>query len=134
YPHVYRYYHFHRDVEEVVAQIAQDQVQILVDLDVLTHNVTAQVLAHKPAPVQVSWLGSDASGLPAIDYFLVDPYVVPPDAQRYYRETLWCLPQTYLAIDGFEVGTPNISREHLRFGEQTVVFLCVQNKIKANPS
>lgn len=134
YPHVYRYYHFHRNVAEIVEQISQDKIQILVDLDVLTHNITAQVLAHKPAPVQVSWLGSDASGLPAIDYFLVDPYVVPPDAQSYYQETLWCLPQTYLALDGFEVGTPTLSREHLRLGEQTVVFLCVQNKIKANPS
>ena len=133
YPNVYRYYHFYREVAEIVTQIRRDKIQVLVDLDVLTHNLTAQVLARKPAPVQVSWLGSDASGLPAIDYFMVDPYVVAQNAQSYYHETLWYLPQTYLAVDGFEVGTPTLSRHNLRFGEQTVIFISVQNKIKSNP-
>lgn len=134
YPNVSKYYHFGRDKNEIIKQIKQDQIQILVDLDVLTHNITAQVLAHKPAPVQVSWLGSDASGLPAIDYFIVDPYVVPDDAEGYYREKLWRLPQTYLAVDGFEMGTPTLSREQLGIKPNTVIYLSVQNKIKSNPN
>ncbi|MBJ7900108.1 MAG: hypothetical protein GC158_09350 [Cyanobacteria bacterium RI_101] len=133
YPYVKKSYHFGRDAQDVIRQIQADQIQILVDLDGLTHNITAQVLAHKPAPLQVSWLGSDASGLPAIDYFIVDPHVIPPDAQDYYRETLWRLPQTYLALDGFEVGAASLSRDSLGLAEEAVIYLSVQNKIKFNP-
>lgn len=133
YPYVKKSYHFGRDAQDVIRQIQADQIQILVDLDGLTHNITAQVLAHKPAPLQVSWLGSDASGLPAIDYFIADPYVLPPDAQDYYRETLWRLPQTYLALDGFEVGAASLSRESLGLAKEAVIYLSVQNKIKFNP-
>ena len=133
YPYVDCYYHFDRDVNVIVEQIRADQIQVLVDLDVLTHNITAQVLAHKPAPVQVSWLGSDASGLPATDYFVVDPHVVADNAQTYYRERLWRLPHTYLAVDGFEVGEPTLSRRQLGIAEDTIIYLSVQNKIKSNP-
>ncbi len=133
YPNVDIYYHFDREVENIVEQIHQDQIQVLVDLDVLTHNITAKVLANKPAPIQVSWLGSDASGLPAIDYFIVDPYVVPVDAQDYYQEKLWRLPNTYLAVDGFEIGVPTLTRDSLGIGAETVIYLSIQNKIKFNP-
>jgi predicted O-linked N-acetylglucosamine transferase (SPINDLY family) len=43
-------------------------------------------------------LGWDASGIPAIDYFLADPYVLPESAQAYYSEKIWRLPQTYVAL------------------------------------
>jgi predicted O-linked N-acetylglucosamine transferase (SPINDLY family) len=45
-------------------------------------------MALKPAPIQVTWLGWDASGLPAIDYFIADPYVLPDSAQDYYSEKI----------------------------------------------
>jgi predicted O-linked N-acetylglucosamine transferase (SPINDLY family) len=133
YPNVDVYHHFERDVANIVEQIREDQIQILVDLDVLTHNITAQVLAHKPAPVQISWLGSDASGLPSIDYFIVDPYVVAEDAQYYYQEKLWRLPNTYLAVDGFEIGSSTLTRDNLGVGAEKVIYLSIQNKIKSNP-
>lgn len=61
-------------------------------------------MAVKPAPIQVTWLGLDASGIPNIDYFIVDPYVLPENAQEYYQEKLWRLPHNYLAIDNLEIG------------------------------
>ena len=70
-------------------------------------------MALKTAPIQVTWLGLDASGIPAIDYFIADNYVLPENAQEIYSEKIIRLPNSYLSVDGFEVGVP--TREHLTF-------------------
>jgi predicted O-linked N-acetylglucosamine transferase (SPINDLY family) len=119
--------------QEAVAQIKADEIDILIDLDSLTFDLSCQVMASKPAPVQVTWLGLDASGIPAIDYFIVDPYVLPDNAQDYYQEKLWRLPSTYLAIDGFEVGIPNLNRQNLDIPTDAVVYFSSQGGYKRHP-
>jgi predicted O-linked N-acetylglucosamine transferase (SPINDLY family) len=127
------FYRFNQDVKGAVAQIQQDEIDILVDLDSFTLDLTCQVMALKPAPIQVTWLGMDASGIPAIDYFIADPYVLPDNGQDYYSEKIWRLPHTYLGIDGFEVDVPNLSREDLELSTDAVVYLNIQNALKRNP-
>ena len=122
-----------RNVNNLVREIQKDQIDILVDLDSLTLNLTCMVMGRKPAPIQVTWLGLDASGIPAIDYFIADPYVLPEDAQSYYQEKIWRLPQTYLAVDGFEIDTPILRRDDLDIATNSVVFINVQNPAKLNP-
>ncbi|WP_013322983.1 hypothetical protein [Gloeothece verrucosa] len=113
--------------------IEKDKIDILVDLDSLTHNITCQVMALKPAPVQVTWLGLDGSGLPTIDYFIADPYVLPPDAQNYYQEKIFRLPTTYLAVSGFEVGVSTLKRQQLDIPDGAFVYLSVQTGLKRHP-
>jgi MFS transporter, NNP family, nitrate/nitrite transporter len=115
-------YCFGNNADEIAAQIRADKVDILIDLDSLTLDTTCQVLAAKPAPIQVSWLGWDATGLPTVDYFMADRYVLPANAQEYYQEQIWRLPQSYVAVDGFEVGTPTIRREDLNIPHQAIVY------------
>ncbi|MBN3949757.1 MAG: O-linked N-acetylglucosamine transferase, SPINDLY family protein [Nostoc sp. NMS7] len=114
-------------------QIYQDKIDILVDLDSITLDVTCEVMALKPAPIQVTWLGWDASGIPAIDYFIADPYVLPDDAQNYYTEKIWRLPQTYIAVDGFEIGVPTLRRDDLDIPMDAVVYLSAQRGYKRHP-
>ncbi|MFQ4141753.1 tetratricopeptide repeat protein [Chlorogloeopsis sp. ULAP02] len=118
---------------EIAEQIYQDEIDILIDLDSITLDITSEVMALKPAPIQVTWLGWDASGIPAIDYFIVDPYVLPDDAQEYYTEKIWRLPQTYIAVDGFEVGVPTLRREDLNIPGDAVVYLSAQRGYKRHP-
>jgi predicted O-linked N-acetylglucosamine transferase (SPINDLY family) len=128
-----KFHQFDGNVTEIVKAIRDDGIDILVDLDSLTSNSNCCVLALKPAPVQVTWLGLDASGIPAIDYFIVDPYVLPDTAQMYYNERLWRLPQTFIAVDGFEVGVPTLRREQLGIPSDAVVYLSSQNAYKRHP-
>ncbi|NEP58400.1 MAG: O-linked N-acetylglucosamine transferase, SPINDLY family protein, partial [Symploca sp. SIO2G7] len=98
---------------EIAEKIYTDEIDVLIELDSITLDTTCQIMSLKPAPVQVTWLGWDASGIPAVDYFIADPYVLPESAQDYYTEKLWRLPQTYIAVDGFEVAVPTLRRDHL---------------------
>jgi predicted O-linked N-acetylglucosamine transferase (SPINDLY family) len=125
--------YYFRTPEEVISQVRADEIDILIDLDSLAFDLSCRVMAAKPAPVQATWLGFDASGIPAIDYFIVDPYVLPDRAQDYYQEKLWRLPQTYLAVDGFEVGTANISRQSLDIPDDAIVYLSAQAGFKRHP-
>lgn len=126
-------YYFNNHPQEIAAQIKADEIDILIDLDSLTFDLTGLVMAYKPAPVQVSWLGWDASGIPAIDYFIADPYVLPNDAQDYYQEKIWRLPQTYLAVDGFEIGIPTLRRQDLNIPDDAVIYFSSQSGYKRHP-
>lgn len=118
---------------EIAEKIYQDEIDILIDLDSISVNIVSKVMALKCAPVQVTWLGGDASGLPAIDYFIADPYVLPESAQDYYQEKIWRLPQTYIAVDGFEVGVPTLRRDQLDIPSDAVVYFSAQRGYKRHP-
>ena len=118
------------DTYNIADRINQDNLDLLIDLDSITLDITCEILALKPAPVQATWLGWDAPGLPAVDYFIADPYVLPDSAQNYYTEKIWRLPQTYIAIDGFEVDIPSLRRDQLDIPQDAIVYLSTQKGYK----
>lgn len=120
------------DVGVLSTAIFEDEVDILIDLDSLTTDITCGVMALKPAPVQATWLGWDASGIPTIDYFIADPYVLPDSAQDYYQEQILRLPNTLIGVDGFDVGMPTVRRENLEIPTAAIVFYSVQKGYKRN--
>lgn len=121
------------NVLQIAEQIVKDEIDILIDVDSLTWEVTFQVMALKPAPIQATWLGLDAAGLPAIDYYLADPLVLPENAQDYYVEKIWRLPKTYIALDGYEVSVPTLRRDELEIPASAVVYYTGQTSSKRNP-
>ncbi|WP_413280179.1 O-linked N-acetylglucosamine transferase, SPINDLY family protein [Floridanema evergladense] len=130
---VHKAYKFGLDAAEIAEQIYQDEIDILVDLDSITLDVISEITSLKPAPIQVTWLGWDASGIPAVDYFIVDPYVLPETAQQEYSETLWRLPKTYLAVDGFEIGVPTLRRDRLEIPQDAIIYFSSQMGFKRHP-
>jgi predicted O-linked N-acetylglucosamine transferase (SPINDLY family) len=119
--------------DDIAEKIYQDEIDILIDLDSITLDVTCEIMALKPAHVQATWLGWDASGIPAVDYFIADPYVLPESAQEYYTEKIWRLPQTYIAVDGFDVGVPTLRRDSLDIPNDAVIYLSAQRGFKRHP-
>jgi predicted O-linked N-acetylglucosamine transferase (SPINDLY family) len=126
----YKTYRFEMPCIDIVEQIHKDEIDILIDLDSITFDSTCAIFSIKPAPIQVTWLGWDASGLPAIDYFIADPYVLPDSAQEYYTEKIWRLPKTYVAVDGFEVGVPTLRRDRLDIPSDAVIYFVTQRGYK----
>jgi predicted O-linked N-acetylglucosamine transferase (SPINDLY family)/predicted SAM-dependent methyltransferase len=126
-------YFFGSDVLEIVGHIRKDEIDILVDMDSLTLSITCEVMCCRPAPIQLTWLGWDTSGCPEIDYFIADPHVLPADAQEYYQPQIWRLPNTYIAVDGFESDAPTMRREDYGIPTDAIVYLCGQKSYKHHP-
>ncbi|HZW13187.1 MAG TPA: methyltransferase domain-containing protein [Noviherbaspirillum sp.] len=78
-----------RDDEAVAKQMAEDQVDILIDLAGHTAGNRLKLFARRAAPIQMNWLGYSATtGVPAMDVVLVDAYTVPPGVEEGFTEQL----------------------------------------------
>jgi protein O-GlcNAc transferase len=84
-----------RDAAQV---IADDQLDMLIELGGSTHMNKITVMAYKPAPIQASWLGyPHSAGLKAIDYLIVDPFMLP-ERQGLLIEKPLVLPHGWFAL------------------------------------
>lgn len=80
---------------QLADQIRKDGIDILVDLTGHLAGNRILMFAHKPAPIQITYLGYPGStGLSAIDYRLTDEYADPVGAEVYYTENLLRLPDS----------------------------------------
>ncbi len=111
--------------------IAQAGIDVLVDLQGLTSGARPAILGHRPAPVQVSYLGlPGTSALPGVDYMLADRYVMPPELLPYCTERPLYLPHCYQVSDRQrEVGArPTRGSQHLP--ENAFVYCSFNNNHK----
>jgi len=81
------------DDRQAARRIVEDGVDILVDLNGYTKDARQPLLALRPAPVIVIWLGFPGSlGSPHHHYVVADEAVIPPALERYYAEKVVHLP------------------------------------------
>ncbi|MBI1686835.1 O-linked N-acetylglucosamine transferase, SPINDLY family protein [Caulobacter hibisci] len=74
-------------------RIAQDGVQILVDVNGYTRDGRTRLLAMRPAPVIVNWLGfPGTTGSPYHHYIVADDFIIPPGDEAFYSEQVLRLP------------------------------------------
>jgi protein O-GlcNAc transferase len=81
------------DDDTVAAKVVADGIDVLVDLSGHTAGNRLGVFARRPARVQMTWLGYFATtGLPTIDYVLLDDYHMVPGAEQLFVEKVIRLP------------------------------------------
>ena len=82
--------------DQAAALIHADEVDILVDLKGYTGSARTEIFAHRPAPIQVNYLGYPGTMAASfIDYVLVDPFLAPPSATNAFSEAIVRLPVSY---------------------------------------
>ena len=87
--------------QEAARRIYEDGIDVLVDLAGHTRGTALPVLAHRPAPVQMSGIGYFATtGLPAVDYMIGDVWLdgAPAGIKEapFFTEKLLVLSHTHL--------------------------------------
>jgi predicted O-linked N-acetylglucosamine transferase (SPINDLY family) len=110
------------------------EIDIAVDLNGFTGDSRTGILAFRPAPVQVNYLGYPGTmGAPYIDYIIADSTVIPAERQAHYNEKVVYLPDAYQANDRKRrIGeTPN--RAEAGLPERGFVFACFNNTYKIGP-
>jgi protein O-GlcNAc transferase len=113
---------------QVAEQIRGDRIEILVDLAGHTAGNRLGIFAHKPAPVQATWLGyMNTTGLKTVDYRLSDNVLDPPGQPVRDSEEVVRLPGGFCCfappVDAPPVGPlPAPRRGHLTFGSLHSLF------------
>jgi protein O-GlcNAc transferase len=116
-------------------RLAAERVDIAVDLAGHTEHARIGLLAGRPAPLQVSYLGyPGTTGAPFIDYLLADRWVLPQANRQFYSEKIVYLPDTYQVNgDWSAVSSPTISRRDVGLPEKGFVFCCFNHTRKIRP-
>ncbi|MDE2473741.1 MAG: tetratricopeptide repeat protein, partial [Alphaproteobacteria bacterium] len=83
------------------ARIIRDlEIDIAIDLKGYTNESRPAILAHRPAPVQVQYLGFPGTmAADFIDYLIADPVLIPPADHSHYAEKIVSLPGSYQCND-----------------------------------
>ena len=81
---------------ELAERIRADHIDIVIDVAGHTGHNRLQAFARKPAPVSISWLGFGyTTGIPAIDYLIMDDISVPAGSEELFAERPWRLPTPF---------------------------------------
>jgi predicted O-linked N-acetylglucosamine transferase (SPINDLY family) len=117
--------------DEAVAQMVRtDEIDILMDLSGHTSGNRLLVFAHKPAPIQVTYLGyPNTTGMQAIDYRFSDALADPPGMTDHLNaEKLWRLP-----VCAWCFQPPNDAPDIQPRGDGPITFGCFNAFSKINP-
>jgi predicted O-linked N-acetylglucosamine transferase (SPINDLY family) len=124
----------HMTDEQAARTIRGQEIDILVDLHGLTLGARPNILAYRPAPVQLTWLGFPGStGLPGVDYVLADEFVLPPELAANFTERPLYMPETFQINDRQRAIGVCPPRSAVNLPDDAFVFCSFNNNFKFTP-
>lgn len=116
-------------------QIRRDEIDVLVDVGGYTSGARFGIVARRPAPVQVSYLGfSSTLGSSRVDYVIADGVVLPAQDAPFWTEAVARLPSTYFLYDfRAPVRPANARRAEFGLPQDAVVFSAFHRAEKVEP-
>lgn len=117
---------------EIATLLRNAEVDIAVDLKGHTQGTRPEILAYRPAPIQVGYLGYPGTiGADFLDYVLADPVVLPFDQQPFYTEKIVQLPDCYQVNDSARAIAPETpTRAMAGLPDDGFVFCCFNMNYK----
>jgi len=131
--HAFAHWRDIRALDDVAAAatIAADALDVLVDLKGHTQGGRMNLLARRPAPLQIHYLGFPGTlGTPAIDAQVADPIVVPAGDEANYHERVLRMPLCYQVNDRKRPLPPAARRVDAGLPERGLVFVSFNQTYK----
>jgi protein O-GlcNAc transferase len=124
-----------RSDQEIAQRLRAGEFDIAVDLKGHTEGARPGILAHRPCPVQVNFLGYPGTVAPWLDYVLGDPVALPFAHQKFYHETIVHLPHCYQPNDPARaIAQVTPTRAEAGLPQTGFVFCCFNAPWKINPA
>ena len=120
---------------EIARMIADEGVDIVVDLSGYTSGGRTPLLSYRPAPVAAGYLGYPGTlGAPYLDYIIADTEVIPEGAEASYAECIVRLPDAFFPADTRgRIDPPAPSRLQAGLPQEGFVFCAFNNSFKITP-
>jgi predicted O-linked N-acetylglucosamine transferase (SPINDLY family) len=114
-------------------RIAADGIDILVDVNGYTREARTKLLAMRPAPIIVNWLGYPGTmGSPYHHYIIADEWIIPKEHEIYFSEKVLRLP-CYQPNDRKRVvATRRPTRAEAKLPEGAMVYCCFNGTQKVS--
>jgi predicted O-linked N-acetylglucosamine transferase (SPINDLY family) len=119
------------DDTQAAQAIREREIDVLVDLQGITSGARPNIIAYRPAPVQMTYLGFPGpTGHPCIDYVIADRYLIPDREMPYYTEKPLYLPHIFQCSDRLRPVGALPTRADCGLPEDAFVFCCFNNNYK----
>ena len=121
--------------QDVADLIRRREIDIAIDLTGFTANNRRHVLAQRPAPIQVNYLGYPGTmGASYIDYILADSTIIPEDQCAFYAEQVVWLPESYQVNDNRRrIGEEMTTRAQCGLPDKAFVYCGFSSAFKIMP-
>ena len=125
----------HESDFDVAQRVRRMEIDIAVDLTGFCEHGRTEILAFRPAPIQVNYLGfPGTSGADFIDYIIADEVIIPKDRAQFFSEKVVYLPDTYQANDRKRKIGPRVpTRREAGLPDDGTVFCAFNNAYKITP-
>jgi len=118
---------------EAARRMVDDGIQILVDLNGYTREARLKLVASRPAPVIVNWLGFPGTmASPYHHYIIADDWIIPPSHEMYYSEKVLRLPCYQPSNRQRLVAPQTPNRSDVGLPDDAMVYCCFNGVHKLN--
>ncbi len=109
---------------EIAELIYKDRIDILVDLTGYTMDNRLEVMAMRPAPIQVSYLGyPGTTGAGFFDYIIADKNLIKKSEEKWFSEKVVYMPKCYqINNPGIVIAKKKFSRKECGLPEKGMVI------------
>jgi predicted O-linked N-acetylglucosamine transferase (SPINDLY family) len=120
---------------DAARRIRRDEIDVLIDLKGYLHEARTEIMALRPAPIQVNFLGYPGTmGAGFIDYVIADAVVAPPGSEPLFDEKIVRLPHCYQPNDRRRpLPDPGLTRDRCGLPAEGVVLCCLNASYKIRP-
>jgi predicted O-linked N-acetylglucosamine transferase (SPINDLY family) len=113
--------------------IREDEIDILIDLHGLSLGTRPAILAQRPAPIQMTYLGYiGTTMMPYLDYVITDRYCFHRDLEKYFSEKPLLIDHCCLPTDRHRTIDPKPTKAEVGLPEDKFIFATFNNSYKLN--